>query len=65
MAYYFPFGVPSRALSSSFANTSVTASFSASVNTKVISASYAQVAVYNGDTGPSGDSYTTPACPSG
>ena len=65
MTYYFPFGIANKALSSSFAYTSVTASFSSSVNTDVVSASWASVAVYNGPTGDTGTSYTTADCPSG
>ena len=65
MTYYFPFGVNNKTLSSSFANTSVSASFSASVNTKVVSASNALVAAYPGPSGSKGTSYTTANCPSG
>jgi hypothetical protein len=65
MSYYYPFGIASKTLSSSFANISVTASFSASVNSKAISASYANVVTYPGQTGPQGTSYTTGDCPTG
>jgi len=65
MAYYYPFGVSNKTLSSSFANNSVTASFSASASTKIISASFATTALYAGPKGPTGTSYSTPNCPAG
>lgn len=65
MTYFYPFEKGVTVLSSSFALTAITASNPTSANTRVLSASYAPTALYQGPQGDPGTSYTTADCTTG
>lgn len=62
MAYFYPFGIPQSGPSSSFANTTISASAATSVTITAYTASYSVVTQSAGDVGPAGGS---PSCASG